>query len=114
MIEVELSARNPMIDALTELALNVRWSWNHSADELWTRLDPELWDLTQNPWVMLQTASREKLKKATSDRELQRKLEELIEEKRTHEQALGWFQMAYERSPFGCVAYFSLEFMLSD
>jgi len=114
MIDMELSAANPMIDALTELALNVRWSWNHSADELWTRLDPELWDLTQNPWVMLQTASREKLRKATSDRELQRKLEELIEEKRTHERASAWFQTAYERSPFGCVAYFSLEFMLSD
>ena len=36
-------------DALEELALNVRSSWNHSADEIWRQLDPELWELTQNP-----------------------------------------------------------------
>ncbi len=28
--------------ALTELALNLRWSWNRSADELWAQLDAEL------------------------------------------------------------------------
>jgi len=30
------------LDALTELAMDLRWSWNHRADELWIRLDPEL------------------------------------------------------------------------
>lgn len=24
--------------ALAELALNIRWSWNHAADELWQQL----------------------------------------------------------------------------
>ena len=47
--------------ALTDLALDLRWSFNHSADQLWEQLDPELWDLTHNPWVLLQTVSREKL-----------------------------------------------------
>ena len=27
------------MDALAELALNLRWSWNHSADELWGKLN---------------------------------------------------------------------------
>ena len=30
------------IDALTEFALNMRWSWNRSTDELWAQFDPEL------------------------------------------------------------------------
>jgi len=30
-------------DSLTELAQDLRWSWNHATDELWRRLDPELW-----------------------------------------------------------------------
>ena len=51
--------------ALTDLALDLRWSFNHSADKLWERLDPELWDLTHNPWVVLQTVSREKLQSVT-------------------------------------------------
>jgi glycogen phosphorylase len=42
-------------DALTELALDLRWSWNHAADELWAQLDPVRWDLTRNAWVVLQT-----------------------------------------------------------
>ena len=37
------------VDALTELALNLHWSWNHAADELWEGLDKELWATTQNP-----------------------------------------------------------------
>jgi hypothetical protein len=27
-------------DSLAELALDMRWSWNHSADEVWMQLDP--------------------------------------------------------------------------
>ena len=47
---------------LTDLALDLRWSFNHSADKLLAALDPELWDLTHNPWIVLQTASPEKLR----------------------------------------------------
>lgn len=28
---------------LTELALNLRWSWNHASDELCEALDKTLW-----------------------------------------------------------------------
>jgi glycogen phosphorylase len=41
------------MDELVELALNLHWSWNHSSDELWESLDSELWQTTQNPWVIL-------------------------------------------------------------
>jgi glycogen phosphorylase len=36
-------------DALTGLALDLRWSFNHSTDQFWKRIDPELWELTRNP-----------------------------------------------------------------
>jgi glycogen phosphorylase len=29
-------------DSLVELALDMRWSWNHVTDDLWEELDPEL------------------------------------------------------------------------
>jgi len=44
-------------DALAELALDMRWSWSHATDQVWKQLDPELWELTQNPWLVLQTVS---------------------------------------------------------
>ncbi len=37
-------------DSLAELALDMRWSWNHATDQVWRQLDPVLWALTHNPW----------------------------------------------------------------
>ncbi|MGB5493656.1 MAG: DUF3417 domain-containing protein, partial [Sedimenticolaceae bacterium] len=45
-------------DSLAELALDLRWSWNHATDKVWRQLDPVLWELTHNPWGILQTVSR--------------------------------------------------------
>ena len=102
------------LDALTELALDLRWSFNHSADKLWERLDPDLWDLTHNPWVVLQTASEEKLQSVTTDPHFQLLVADLHTEKLTIEQSQGWFQKAHPRSGLTAVAYFSMEFMLSE
>jgi starch phosphorylase len=43
------------LDSLAELALDLRWSWNHAADEVWRALDTDLWALTHNRWGVLQT-----------------------------------------------------------
>jgi len=101
-------------DALTDLALDLRWSFNHSADQLWEQLDPELWELTHNPWVMLQTVSREKLQSVTSDPRFQKLLADLHREKTLVEESEGWFQKAHPRSGVSTIAYFSMEFMLSE
>jgi glycogen phosphorylase len=61
-------------DSLAELALDLRWSWNHATDEVWRQLDPELWELTQNPWVVLQTVSKDKLKSVLADPAFRKKL----------------------------------------
>ncbi len=101
-------------EALARLALDLRWSWNHSADELWRRLDPELWDLTQNPWVLLQTVSREKLQSVTQDAAVKKLLDELLEKQRHAAGSPAWFQQTYPDSKLSSVAYFSMEFMLSE
>ncbi|HVW83231.1 MAG TPA: DUF3417 domain-containing protein, partial [Bryobacteraceae bacterium] len=67
--------------ALTELALDLRWAWNHAADELWSQLEPELWDLTHNAWVVLQTVSREKLNRAYADPSFRSQLQTVIRER---------------------------------
>src|SRR5579862_8200781 len=82
-------------DALTDLALDLRWSFNHSADQLWKRIDPDLWELTHNPWVVLQTASRERLQSVIADQNFQKLLADLQREKATAEKADGWFQRVH-------------------
>jgi len=101
-------------DALTDLALDLRWSFNHSADRLWEQLDPELWDLTHNPWVLLQTLSREKMQSVIADPSFQRLLTDLHREKTLAKESEAWFQKAYPRSSISTIAYFSMEFMLSE
>jgi starch phosphorylase len=101
-------------DALTDLALDLRWSFNHSADQLWEQLDPELWEHTHNPWVVLQTVSREKLQSVTADPRFQKLLADLHREKTLAEESEAWFQKAHPRSGVSTIAYFSMEFMLSE
>lgn len=106
--------RPSVLDSLTELALNLRWSWNHAADDLWSQLDPELWELTRNPWVMLQTVSQHKLASLSSDSQFLARIAEVYRRKRYREESTSWFERKFSTAPFSCVAYFSLEFMLSD
>jgi starch phosphorylase len=47
---------------LEELALELRISWDHSTDDIWRELDPELWELTRNPTLVLHATSETKLK----------------------------------------------------
>jgi starch phosphorylase len=99
---------------LAELALNLHWSWNHAADELWKRLDPELWEATQNPWVILQTLSREKIEAALAEPEFRQRLDNLLHQNRESYSSDAWFQKKHAGSALTSVAYFSMEFMLSE
>jgi glucan phosphorylase len=101
-------------DLLGELALDMRWSWNHAADEVWMQLDPQLWDLTHNPWVVLQTVSRDRLQQVLDDPVFRGKVDALVETKRHEAEAPAWFQQRHPRDTLTAVAYFSMEFMLSE
>jgi starch phosphorylase len=101
-------------DSLAELALDMRWSWNHCADELWRQLDPALWELTQNPWVVLQTVSRDQLQRVLADPAFRKNVDELLRAKHQAEETPAWFQQNHPQAPLNFVAYFSMEFMLSE
>ncbi len=101
-------------DSLAELALDLRWSWSHCADEVWRQLDPVLWELTQNPWVVLQTVSRDQLGRVLADAAFRKNVDDLLRAKRQAAERPVWFQQRHPQGPLNCVAYFSLEFMLSE
>ena len=101
-------------DSLAELALDLHWSWNHATDEVWRQLDPALWEFTQNPWVVLQTVSKDKLKGVLADSTFRKNIDDLLQSKRQAAEAPAWFQKNHPQSPLKCVAYFSMEYMLSE
>jgi starch phosphorylase len=102
------------VGELKELALNLHWSWNHAADELWEALDSYLWRTTQNPWVILQTVSHEKVKTLLATPEFQELLSFLLQRKRKTFSEDAWFQKTYPDAALSSIAYFSMEFMLTE
>jgi starch phosphorylase len=105
----------PAIQPLHEIAMNLWFSWNWEAVQLFIRLNPELWEKTyQNPVLMLGTISQEELKAAASDESF------VANVKRVHENLLdylgtpGWFRENHAEEKDFLVAYFSCEFGLEE
>jgi starch phosphorylase len=101
-------------DSLAELALDMRWSWNHSTDEVWRQLDPELWEITHNPWVVLQTVSRDQIERVLADPVFRKNVDDRVQTRRQAVEAPAWFQQNHSQGSLTCAAYFSMEFMLSE
>lgn len=106
---------------LVELALDLRWSWSHSSDMLWKELAPELWDVTRNPWHILQSVSRSRLEEAAADRDFRELLKKHLEARNATLTRPTWFETTYPESAsptsedaLGLVAYFCMEFGLSE
>lgn len=102
----------PGYEALEELALDLIWSWNHGADEIWRELDGDLFEVTGSPWLVLQTVSRDKLKRFLEDKTVRAKIDSLLKT-HVHTREKTWFTEKYPNK-LSTVAYFSMEFMLSE
>ena len=101
-------------DSLAELALNMRSSWNHATDEVWKNLDPVLWERTHNPWGVLNTIPKDRLEGVLADPVFRKKVDDLIQTRESVITAPAWFQQNHPKSLLTCVAYFCMEFMLSE
>ena len=48
----------------------------------WRQLDPKLWQITQNPWVILQTVSRDQMQRVLADPAFRKKVDALVKVRR--------------------------------
>jgi starch phosphorylase len=99
---------------LLDLALDLRWSWNHSADELWGQIDAELWTSTHNPWLVIQMASRQRLRELLADPTFRERVHQMQRRMVEYSVSPDWFRTSYPDTPLERIAYFSMEFMLSE
>ncbi len=104
----------PAIEGLLELALDLRYTWSHSADAIWDRLNPELWSQTRNPWLVLQSMSVHALVELAEDAAFVSRINSLLTREREAIRQPGWFERNYPQSPVKTIAYFSMEFGLSE
>ena len=101
------------LEGLAEVGLDLRWSWSHTTDSLWERIDSELWNLTRNPWLILQSVSFSRLKTLAQEPAFRKQVDEALNQHREALEAPCWFSEAHGSSPL-TVAYFSMEFGLSE
>jgi starch phosphorylase len=97
------------LQRMSEIALNLHWSWNHALRSLFRRLDPVIWKASNhNPIVMLGRVSQATLERAASDPRYLALYRRACE---THDAYLA----ASSTQPSGMlVAYFSMEYGLLD
>jgi len=69
-------------DSLVKLALDLRWSWNHAADEVWQQLDPAMREFTHHPWVVLQSVARNQIERLSTDPIFQKRVDDFMQTKR--------------------------------
>ena len=101
------------LEGLVELGLDLRWSWSHATDELWQQIDPELWNLTRNPWLILQSVSSDHLKTLAQDQDFIKLVNKHLKTYREDQKETSWFIENYSSMRL-TVAYFSMEFGLSE
>jgi len=98
----------PALQRLSELAINLLWSWDHSLRALFRRLDPVIWKASnQNPIVMLGRLPQSTLERAAADPRFLALYRRACE---THDAYLS----ATAEPTNMAVAYFSMEYGLLD
>ena len=103
------------LERLRDIALNLHWTWDHDAIELFLRLDPELWrQADHNPIRMLAELSQERLEEAASDDAFLGHLERTWKSFEEYKKERGWFRSKYPEHAEMQVAYFSAEFGLHE
>ena len=107
--EVTVKSRIPVeLEKLSEIARNIWWAWNFEATELFRDLDPELWkECGQNPVLLLERMSYEKLEALTKDKVILRRMNEVYTKFRD-------YMDVRPDSQRPSVAYFSMEYGLNS
>ncbi|MGB5948344.1 MAG: alpha-glucan family phosphorylase [Parvibaculum sp.] len=112
MVALPLPKLPSEISILQSLALDLRWTWSHEGDALWSYVNEPLWERTHNPWVVLQSTPAERLNSLACDQKFLDELSTFVAARERYLQTPGWFRQTHAASDLGGVAYFSMEFGL--
>ncbi len=104
------------LDPLGELALNLRWCWDTTTQDLFESLDPALWDdVGGDPVQLLGALGPERLAALAADPEVVRRVEAAAADLQAYLEGDRWYQgvlasaTADDAVPSG-IAYFSPEY----
>ncbi|HAP77063.1 MAG TPA: DUF3417 domain-containing protein [Acidimicrobiaceae bacterium] len=102
------------LQALTELAGNLHWTWDRETKALFRRLDPVLWKETQeDPQHLLAAITPSRWEELAADASVIAAVHEASARLHDALESPRWFQTRTD-TPLGLVAYFSPEFGISE
>lgn len=103
------------IRPLGEIAMNLWFSWNWEAVQLFIRLNPELWErCNQNPVLMLGSLSQEELEAAARDDSFVANVRRVHDHLVEYLKAPGWFREMHREEKEFLAAYFSCEYGIDE
>src|SRR5918997_1372424 len=99
---------------LTELAVNLRWSWNRRTRDVWRWVDADAWDASgHDPVRMLGLVSQERFEQLAEDGPFLSFLASISEDLQSYLEEPRWYQSRQKNGP-RAIAYFSPEFGVSE
>ncbi len=103
------------LTSLVDLASNLQWSWDHDVIALFRRMDLDLWEQTRhNPVLMLGTIKQERIEELARDDSFLSHMDRAVVGMQAYQMAKSWYHKAHgdDETPF--IAYFSMEFGLTE
>ncbi|MGY1689831.1 alpha-glucan family phosphorylase [Geodermatophilus sp. SYSU D01105] len=99
---------------LSQLVMNLRWSWHPETRDLFEALDPQLWlRCNGDPVKVLGEVSAERLATLARDRRFLRRLQDVVDDLQDYLSGPHWYQSLGADAP-ASVAYFSAEFGITE
>lgn len=99
---------------MDDLALDMRLISSHRADLVWHRVNPELWTASRNPWAVLKSIGAPELAELGGDAAFCAQVRTLIADRHQRNSDPFWFPQSQAANTLTQVAYFSMEFGLSE
>lgn len=102
------------LQLLKKIAYNLFWSWDHDAQDMFRRLDREMWEETDhNPVKMLGQVRQERLEAMSEDDGYLAHVNRVAERLENYLKEPAWYQKTYGLDEKATIAYFSAEFGLT-
>ncbi|MCW9011213.1 alpha-glucan family phosphorylase, partial [Marinobacter sp.] len=96
------------------IALDLQWSWHHGCDQLWRQLDEEIWEATHNAWLVLNSASAERLQQLAEDPEFLTQYQQQLNRHEAFNQCPTWYSENCGNQLATGVAWFCMEYGVSE
>jgi starch phosphorylase len=115
MFRESITSRIPdALKELVEVSFDLRWTGSQFIHRLWDRFDSEAWEATKNAAAILLNMPGDRLEAAANDEKLGAELANWLERRRNYLTRPGWFASNHDEATLKGVAYFSMEFGLTE